>query len=509
MKYLCESLKVNQTITKLNLSRNRIASKGTKYLSQALKLTKSVKDGNFQLFQELIQIEKIPLIYQSSSDDVIDNPNNQEENNTIFHTAIFHNQTEFLFYLLFANNEKTDQEIISKRNLFLNFKNSITKKSAIDLLTPNQILIQDFKNYYNQFISQSSSSSSSSLSSSTSSTSSYFNNNEKSNNIPNKLIAEKEIILMRIGKEWKTIKNEFQNELTQKQKQLFLKWLYCPVSLNFQEKQIILEVFKLLNIIQFEKQSLFSNDKLLNDFQNYIKKYANSEKKVFQINLEKKKEKNKKKKNENQNDDLQIKSVQINKFVLCLRSDLFREMIFQTFPFQVEIEKEKEKKIGKKLEREMERKRKKRNEIEKKKRKKNNQIQIQNNNHNQTQNNNHDNNNNNNDNNVHKNNNNININNNNKPTTKNTIQKSSEHVILTITKAKTILKNFNQNNINNLINFFLETDVSELISCQKKRCLNFYERITLEDNKKLKDRQKNCKKKLRAGLEPATFRLKA
>ncbi|KAJ3433832.1 hmg box family protein [Anaeramoeba flamelloides] len=148
----------------------------------------------------------------------------------------------------------------------------------MDLLNPNEILIQDFKNYYNQFISSSSSSSSSS---SLYSSTSYFNNNEKSNNFPNKLIAEIEIILMRIGKEWKTIKNEFKNELTEKQKQLFIKWLYCPVSLKFQEKQTILEVFKLLNINQFEKQTLFSNEKLLNDFQNYIKKYANSEKKYF------------------------------------------------------------------------------------------------------------------------------------------------------------------------------------------------------------------------------------
>ncbi|KAJ3433834.1 hypothetical protein M0812_22803 [Anaeramoeba flamelloides] len=155
---------------------------------------------------------------------------------------------------------------------------------------------------------------------------------------------------MRIGKEWKTIKNEFQNELTEKQKQLLIKWLYCPVSLKFQEKQIILEVFKLLNINQFEKkQTLFSNEKLLNDFQNYIKKYANSAKKIFQINLKKKKKKNKtmtkknNKKNENKNDNFKIKSIQINKFILCLRSNLFREMIFQTFPIQSKIEKVKEK----------------------------------------------------------------------------------------------------------------------------------------------------------------------
>ncbi|KAJ3423716.1 hypothetical protein M0812_30250 [Anaeramoeba flamelloides] len=51
-------------------------------------------------------------------------------------------------------------------------------------------------------------------------------------------------------------------------------------------------------------------------------------------------------------------------------------------------------------------------------------------------------------------------NNNNKPTTKNSLQKSSEQLILTNTKAKNILKTFNQNNINNLINFFLEKDVS-------------------------------------------------
>ncbi|KAJ3429689.1 hypothetical protein M0812_25047 [Anaeramoeba flamelloides] len=128
---------------------------------------------------------------------------------------------------------------------------------------------------------------------------------------------------MRIGKEWKTIKNEFKNELTKKQKQLFLKWLYCPVSLDFKEKQIILEIFKLLNIIQFEKQNLFSNEKLLNDFQNYINKYANSEKKIFQINLKKKINEKKQKQNENKNDDFKIQPIKINKFILCLRSNLF------------------------------------------------------------------------------------------------------------------------------------------------------------------------------------------
>ncbi|KAJ6232669.1 zcchc10 protein [Anaeramoeba flamelloides] len=355
-----QSLKINKSIIDLNIDRNYINEK-EQYKMQYLikrnlnfqkKLTKSVKVGNFQEFQELIQIEKIPLIYQSAPD-VIDNSNNQEEN-TIFHTAIFHNQTEFLFHLLFANNEKTDQEIISKRNFLLNIKNAKTKKSAIDLLNPNEILIQDFKNYYDQFISSSSSSSSTSSSSSSSSSFSfssssssshsiYFNNNEKSNSFPNKLIAEKEIMLMRIGKEWKTIKNEFKNELTKNQKQLFLKWLYCPVSLNFKEKQIILEIFKLLKIIKFEKQTLFSNEKLLKDFQNYIKKYSNSEKKIFQINLKKQKINEKKKKqNENKNDDYKIKSIQINKFILCLRSNLFREMILQTFPFQKKLEKEKE-----------------------------------------------------------------------------------------------------------------------------------------------------------------------
>ncbi|KAJ3433810.1 leucine rich repeat family protein [Anaeramoeba flamelloides] len=306
MQAVLKALKANHQFINLNLYRNKIGAEGLKYLSEALKvnqtltrldlcgikldfikikktLTKSVKVGNLQLFQELIQIEKIPLIYHQSSDDVEDIPNNQEEN-TIFHTAVFHHQTEILFHLLFANNEKTDQEIISKRNFLLNFKNAKTKKIAIDLLNPNEILIQDFKNYYNQFIS----SQLSSFSSLSSSTSNFNNNEHNNNNFPNKLIAEKEIILMRIGKEWKTIKNEFQNELTEKQKQLFLKWLYCPVSFNFQEKQIILEIFKLLNINQNEKQTLFTNEKLLNDFQNYITKYANSEKKIFQINLKKK-----------------------------------------------------------------------------------------------------------------------------------------------------------------------------------------------------------------------------
>eukprot|EP01155_Anaeramoeba_flamelloides_P052640 Anaeramoba_flamelloidesc42822_g1_i1.p2 GENE.c42822_g1_i1~~c42822_g1_i1.p2 ORF type:complete len:437 (-),score=70.38 c42822_g1_i1:2006-3316(-) len=128
------------------------------------KLTKSVQEGNLQLFKELIQIEKIPLINQSSelfprvhlADSEILNGEN-----TAFHTAIFHNQAEILFHLLFANNEKTDQEIISKRNLLVKIKCPKTKKSVLDLLNPNDILIKDFKNYYDQFISTSSSSSSS------------------------------------------------------------------------------------------------------------------------------------------------------------------------------------------------------------------------------------------------------------------------------------------------------------------------------------------------------------
>ncbi|KAJ6255577.1 hypothetical protein M0813_11137 [Anaeramoeba flamelloides] len=550
-----QSLKINKSIIKLYIKGNRIKEKNLNKIYNLIKrnvnfqkkLTKSVKVGNLQLFQQLIQIEKIPLIYQLfDDDDEIYNPNNQEEN-TIFHTAIFHHQTEILFYLLFANNEKTDQQIISKRNFLLNFKNAKTNKSAIDLLNPNEILIQDFKNYYNQFISSSYFSSPSSFSFSTSLHSSYFNNNEKSNNFPNKLIAEIEIILMRIGKEWKTIKNEFKNELTKKQKQLFLKWLYCPVSLKFQEKQIILEVFKLLNINQFEKQTLFTNEKLLNDFQNYIKKYANSENKVFQINLKRKKKKKKKKKknnNENKNDSFKIKSIRINKFILCLRSNLFREMISQTFPYQLEIEKEKEKKIvkekekGNKKETETEtekeketekenktikeKEKEKENEREKKREKRKANLTINqvtdyftsipefypfflsefynlnltrftftfdfenkkynNNNNNKkniqkivSNNNNHKNINTNNNNKEPTTKNNNNQNNNKiqnkpttknrfkiqkKPTTKNSFAKSSEQLILTITKAKSILKTYNQNNLNNLINFFLEKDVS-------------------------------------------------
>ncbi|KAJ6255570.1 hypothetical protein M0813_11130 [Anaeramoeba flamelloides] len=371
---------------------------------------------------------------------------------------------------------------------------------------------------------------------------------------------------MRIGKEWKTIKNEFKNELTKKQKQLFLKWLYCPISLKFQEKQIILEVFKLLNINQFEKQTLFSNEKLLNDFQNYIKKYANSDKKVFQINLKKKKKKNEKKKkknqkkknkkkknkktkkkNENKNDSFKIKSIRINKFILCLRSNLFREMIFQTFPYQLEIEKKLEKKIGIENEIEIENKKKKETEMKKvmgketikeienkkqmeKEIEKEKDKEIEKRKVNQTmnqvtdyfssipefypffllelynlnlspfaftfdfENKNYDNNNNkhnlkkicsnnNNQKNTNTNNNNkkpttkYNKNKNNnkiqnkpttknrfkiqkKPTTKNSFAKSSEQLILTTTKAKSILKKYNQNNLNNLINFFLENDIS-------------------------------------------------
>ncbi|KAJ6250167.1 nlr family card domain-containing protein [Anaeramoeba flamelloides] len=545
-----QSLKINKSIINLNIDfgfneedLNKLEYLIKRNINFQKKLIKSAQEGNLQLFKQLIQIEKVPLICQSS-DIGINNKNNKGEN-SIFQTAIFHNQIEFLFYLLFANNEKTDFEIISKRNLLLNLKNPKTKKSAIDLLNPNKILIQDFENYYNQFISTSSSSSSSLTSSFF-----YFNNNEKSNNFPNKLIAEEEIMLMRIGKEWKTIKNEFKNELTKKQKQLFLKWLYCPVSLNFKEKQIILEIFKLLNIIQFEKQNLFSNKKLLNDFQNYIKKYTNSEKKNFSINLKKKK---KKQKNENQNDNFKIKSIQINKFILCLRSNLFREMILQTFPIQLKIEKEKE--MGKEKEKliELEMGREKENEkikekekekekkkTEKQKKKKNeieieiekskekvnrsinqvtdyfssidefypffllefyninltpftftfdneNKTNIDNNNNNSNHkniNSNNDCNNNNNkqknniqkienNNNYNNQNNNIDIQNNNhnnnkkkntttnnnKPETKNNFQKSSEQIILTIKKAKTILKTFNQNNFNNLINFFLERDV--------------------------------------------------
>ncbi|KAJ6250326.1 leucine rich repeat family protein [Anaeramoeba flamelloides] len=168
MKHLSEALKVNQTVTKLNLYANQIGAKGVKYLSEAIKvnqtltkldlcwnkigdyvnkkeiqkilqvfiqslkinkyiislkisvgnninleeinkisnlikernlnfqkmLTKSVKEGNLQLFQQLIQIEKIPLINQSFLRFTIDSSNNQKEEFTIFHTAIFHNQAE-------------------------------------------------------------------------------------------------------------------------------------------------------------------------------------------------------------------------------------------------------------------------------------------------------------------------------------------------------------------------------------------------------------------------------
>ncbi|KAJ3443128.1 leucine rich repeat family protein [Anaeramoeba flamelloides] len=263
-----QSLKINKSIIDLNFDKNKINKDDQNEIQNLVKrnldlqkkLTKSVKDGNFQEFQELIKIEKIPLIYQSAP----------------------------------------DQEIISKRNFFIEYqKMPKQKKSAIDLLNPNEILIQDFKNYYDQFITSSSSN---------------FNNNEKSTSFPNKLIAEKEIMLMRIGKEWKTIKNEFKNELTKKQKKIFLKWLYCP----------------------------------------------------------------KQKKNENKNDDYKIKSIQINKFILCLRSNLFREMILHTFPFQKEIEnqnentkkKEKEKKNekekGKKIKNEKEKEKKNEKEKEKK-----------------------------------------------------------------------------------------------------------------------------------------------
>ncbi|KAJ3423717.1 leucine rich repeat family protein [Anaeramoeba flamelloides] len=109
-----QSLKINKSIIDLYIDDNKKLNKNDQNEINTLikrnldfqkKLTKSVKVGNLQLFQELIQIDKIPLIYQSSSDDVINSPNKPEKN-TIFHTSIFHNQTEFLFHLLFANNEK-------------------------------------------------------------------------------------------------------------------------------------------------------------------------------------------------------------------------------------------------------------------------------------------------------------------------------------------------------------------------------------------------------------------
>ncbi|KAJ3425351.1 rni-like superfamily protein [Anaeramoeba flamelloides] len=472
-----QSVKSNKSLIKLHIDRNKINKKdqikidniAKRNLNFQKKLTKSVKDGNFQLFKELIQIEKIPLINQSS--DLLNIPSIEDREiingeNTVFHTAIFHNQTEFLFYLLFANNEKTDQEIISKRNLLVNIKCPKTKKSVLDLLNPNDILIQDFKNYYNQFISTSSSSSTSS---------SHSNNNELSNNFPNKFIAEEEIMLMRIGVEWESIKEVFQNELNKNQKQFFLKWLYCPVSFNYQEKQIILEIFKLFNLFQSEKQELFSNEKLLNDFQNYIKKYTNSEKKFFRININKKKKN--KNNNENKNHDLQIKSIQINKFILCLRSNLFRDWILlNTVPSQ----KKNEKGNGKEKEKETETGTETETETDKEK-----GIEIENEKQNLSTNQTTDyfssipefypfflsefynlninpftftfgfDNKNNNNNNK--------FNNNNKKKkskTENTIEKSTEELILTTTNTKTILNTFNQNNVKKLIDFFLENDVS-------------------------------------------------
>ncbi|KAJ3429688.1 leucine rich repeat family protein [Anaeramoeba flamelloides] len=144
-----QSLTINKSIINLSIHGNRINEKDNLSKIENLikrnlifqeRLTKSAKVGDFKEFQKLIQTEKIPLIYQQFDDDVINRSNNQEEN-TIFHIAIFHNQTGFLFHLLFANNEKTDQEIISKRNFLLKIKNLQTKKSVIDFLNTNEILI--------------------------------------------------------------------------------------------------------------------------------------------------------------------------------------------------------------------------------------------------------------------------------------------------------------------------------------------------------------------------------
>ncbi|KAJ3433954.1 DNA inteRNAlization/competence protein comec/rec2 [Anaeramoeba flamelloides] len=181
---------------------------------------------------------------------------------------------------------------------------------------------------------------------------------KKSNNFPNKLIAEEEIMLMRIGKEWKTIKNEFKNELTQKQKQLFLKWLYYPKNKHNEIHN--------------------NNDKNNNRQNNHYKIHNNNHKKL----------------------------------------------------------------------------------------KKNN------NNHN---------NNNNNNNNIQ------NFINNNKPRTKNYYQKPSEQITLTITKAKSILKTFNQKNINNLINLYLENDVSDKRRTFRethKRTTNLPTKLFNENNSK-------------------------
>ncbi|KAJ3446842.1 proteophosphoglycan ppg4 [Anaeramoeba flamelloides] len=252
-------------------SRRKIKKKITNLIKRNLvfqiKLINSVKEGNVELFQELIQIEKIPLIYikyltsHFLYEDEFFKKVNAIFKKSIFHTAFLNHQTEIIHYLLFANNKQKDHEIISKRTflLNLNIKNDKTRKSAIDLMNPNQILLQDFVNYYNHFISSSSSSpfspssSSSSSSSSCFSSSSLFNGNSKPNDFPKKLICEEEIILMRIGQESETIKNKFETSLNDKQRQLFLKWLYCPNCFNFYEKQKIQKIFELFNI--FQKQS--------------------------------------------------------------------------------------------------------------------------------------------------------------------------------------------------------------------------------------------------------------
>ncbi|KAJ6248384.1 hypothetical protein M0813_17722 [Anaeramoeba flamelloides] len=245
-----------------------------------------------------------------------------------------------------------------KRNVLFNLKNK-KNESTMDLLNPSKIFVKDFEKFYKELILKDNNDNE--------------NEDDNDNKWPNKLIMEKEIILMRTGKNWKQIKDNYITYLNKEQKKLFKKWLYLPKIFNSLQKQNLIKIFNLLNIdqqkeekqkkeiqeemnMEIEKEDqkekelqnnskqknnviddfLFTNQKLIQDFYNYVHRYKNCSEKCITIVPKIVK------KNINQS-----KPIKVNKWILCLRSKLFRNLILKDLTNQLEkeIEKETEKEI--------------------------------------------------------------------------------------------------------------------------------------------------------------------
>ncbi|KAJ3429748.1 ynein regulatory complex subunit [Anaeramoeba flamelloides] len=244
----------------------------------------SVKSFIDLINKENLELNLIKYKYNKDKAVSLNNTHSQERNkNTILHYIILKNNSDLnKFFLL-------DKEKVPKCNFMIKNREHT---SVLDLLNLNNLLIMDCETHYNQIVKLN-----------------IFRH------WPRSEICEEEIVFMRTGKNWNQIKDQFA-KLSKHEIQLFIKFLYCPHTLgneSVEEKRDLESVLESLHIaFTYPKYLLFSKKQFVDNFHNYVSNFQNEiDKSVVLVS-------------ETKNN--QVEKTNINKFILCLRSNLFQNM---------------------------------------------------------------------------------------------------------------------------------------------------------------------------------------